>query len=86
MAEIDLNTTHQTVMSRRGLVELVPVTDTRVTQVLTQTEACICGEMDGPQFFVIGARCDAANLVKLAKREGIHTKRVMHFRNSLEAA
>jgi len=83
MAEIDLNTTNQTVMSRRALVELVPVTDTRVAQVLTQTEACICGEMDGPQFFVIGGQCDPEKLMKLAAREGVEPKVALDFWQAL---
>lgn len=83
MAETDLNTTNQSVMSRRGLVELVPVTDKRVAQVLPQTAAGIWGEMDGPQFFVIGSRCSKAGLAKLAKLEGVHLRPVMQFRQAL---
>lgn len=83
MAEFDLNTTGKTVMSRRGLLELVPTTDTRVPVVLAQTEACISGEMDGPQFFVIGARCATEKLMKLAALESVEPKLAMDFRQAL---
>ena len=84
MAENDLNTTNKTVMSRRGLLELVPTTDARVPVVLAQTEASISGEMDGPTFFVIGSRCSKVELARLAKTERVDVGQVMRFRQHLE--
>lgn len=73
----------RTVMSRRGPVELVPVTDERLALVLSQTEASICGDVDGPTLFAIGSDCDADRLVELAKREGIDPAEVLRFLRGL---
>jgi hypothetical protein len=83
MAESDLNTTTQMAASRRGMVELVPVTDERVALVLAQTEACLCGEMDGPLLFAIGSSCAPEWLAGLATREGINPDQALAFMASM---